>query len=139
MLRIRLQRRGKKNYATYRVVVAEKRDPIKGKFLADLGFYNPHTNILEVKKDDVLSWLGRGAKPSNTLHNLFVNNGVIKGAKVRSWTPKKKKSEGEEAAAEAAAEAKEGAPEKKEESEKETKEEAKEAGPEEGEKKEKVD
>jgi small subunit ribosomal protein S16 len=96
MLRIRLQRRGKKGFATYRVVVAERGAPIKGKFVADLGSYNPHESRLEVNKEDVVMWIDRGAKPSDTLNNLFVKNGVIKGTKVRSWAPKKKKTEEEE-------------------------------------------
>ncbi len=117
MLRIRLQRRGKKGLATYRVVVAERRASVSGKFLADLGFYNPHENSLKVDKESVLTWLKRGAKPSNTLHNLLVNNGMIKGEKVRSWRPKKNK--GEEKQEETAEKAQEVKVETKEETKKE--------------------
>ena len=91
MLRLRLQRRGKRNYATYRVVVADQRAPIKGRYVSDLGAYNPHTNIFNVDKEKVASRLSQGAKPSPTVHNLLVEHGFIKSKKVTSWKPKKKK------------------------------------------------
>jgi len=97
MLRLRLQRRGKKNYATYRVVVADQRAPIKGKFVADVGSYNPHTDAFVVDKDVVNEWIGKGVQPSNTVHNLLVTHGVIKADKVTSWKPKVRQTEkGEE-------------------------------------------
>lgn len=93
MLRLRLQRRGKKNYATYRVVVADQRAPIKGKFVADVGSYNPHTDAFVVNKDVVNDWIGKGVQPSNTVHNLLVTHGVIKADKVTSWKPKVRQTE----------------------------------------------
>ncbi len=99
MLRIRLQRRGKKNFATYRVVVADRGAPIKGKFVADLGPYNPHTDVFKVNKEVVLEWINKGAKPTATVHNLLVDNKVIKAKKVTSWRPKKKEDESEPTAA----------------------------------------
>ena len=93
MLRMRLQRRGKKNYATYRVVVAERGAPVKGRSVADLGHYNPHTNVFSVAQDKVEGWLKQGVQPSPTVHNLLVEHGVIKAAKVTSWKPKKKAGE----------------------------------------------
>lgn len=102
MLRLRLQRRGKRNYATYRVVVADRRAPVKGRFVADLGPYNPHTNEFKVDKDATVAWLAKGAQPSATVHNLLVENGVLKADKVTSWRPKKKASDGEESSDETA-------------------------------------
>ena len=96
MLRLRLQRRGKRNYATYRVVVADQHAPIKGKFVADVGHYNPHTDEFSVDKDAVTAWLEKGAQPTATVHNLLVANNFLKAEKVTSWRPKKK----EEVAAE---------------------------------------
>lgn len=89
MLRIRLQRRGKNKQATYRVVVAEKSAPIKGRFLADLGSYNPHTNALHVDNQAVEKWLTQGAAASDTVHNLLIENKVINGEKVKIWSAKK--------------------------------------------------
>lgn len=90
MLKMRLQRRGKKNYATFRVVVADQHAPIKGKFIDDLGFYNPHSNIFSVASEQVQKWLGQGVQPSATVHNLLVTHGLLAAEKVRSWRPKKK-------------------------------------------------
>jgi len=93
MLRIRLQRRGKKNYATYRVVVADQHAPIKGRFIEDLGFYNPHSNEMSVRAEDVQKWMKNGAQPSPTVHNLLVSKGIVQGEKIRVWKPKKKAEE----------------------------------------------
>lgn len=71
MLIIRLRRTGKKNKPTYRLVVAEHSFPVDGKFTADLGFYNPHTKEAGLKKDDVLTWLGKGAQPSNSVARIL--------------------------------------------------------------------
>ena len=78
MLRLRLQRRGKKNYATYRVVVADQRAPVKGKFVADVGHYNPHTDVFEVDAESVAKWLSNGAQATETVHNLLVTHKVIR-------------------------------------------------------------
>ena len=102
MLRMRLQRRGKRNYATYRVVVAEQSAPIKGRFIDDLGAYNPHTNSFTVDAEKVAKWLKEGVQPSDTVHNLLINNKLIDAPKVTSWkVPTKKKNKPAEAAAEA--------------------------------------
>lgn len=100
MLRLRLQRRGKKNYATYRVVVAQQRAPIQGKFLADVGFYNPHTDTFSVEAAAVEKWLREGVQPTPTVHNLLVTHGILKAEKVRSWRPKKSQEKAPEAKAE---------------------------------------
>ena len=131
MLRLRLQRRGKRNHATYRVVVADQRAPIKGKFVADVGWYDPHTDEFKVDAEKVQEWINDGAKPTATVNNLLVDNKVIKGDKMTSWKPKKKEAE----------ERKEkGTSNKKEETKEDNKKEAsKEEKEEDKEKKEKVE
>lgn len=99
MLRMRLQRRGKKNYATYRVVVAERGAPVKGRSVADLGHYDPHTKVFSVAEDKVAAWLKQGVQASATVHNLLIQHGIIKGEKVTSWKPKKKAGEAVQPAA----------------------------------------
>lgn len=94
---MRLQRRGKRNHPTYRVVVAEQHAPIKGKFIADVGSYNPHTNEFKVNQEETNKWLQTGTKPSPTVHNLLIENKITKGEKVTSWRPKKKEDEKETA------------------------------------------
>lgn len=93
MLRIRLQRRGKPKHATYRVVVADQHAPIKGRFISDLGFYNPHTDEFKVQQEPLQQWIKKGAKPSSTVHNLLVTHGLLQAPKVTSWRPKKKEPE----------------------------------------------
>lgn len=89
MLRIRLQRRGKRGYATYRVVLADGHAPIKGRFIEDLGYYNPHTDAFVVDGDAVNSWIQKGAHPSDTVYNLLITNKVISGEKKMLFHPKK--------------------------------------------------
>lgn len=90
MLRIRLNRVGKKNYAQFRITVADGRRSPAGKFIEILGFCNPHTKEKVFKQERIEYWISKGAKPSNTVHNLLVEAGILKADKVTSWTPKKK-------------------------------------------------
>jgi small subunit ribosomal protein S16 len=114
MLVIRLQRVGKKNQPSYRVVLAEKTAPVKGKFIEILGNYNPVLKSKNFKKDRISYWLSKGAQASPTVHNLLVSEKIIDKPKVKAWTPKRKEGEKEsEVKAEIKEEAKTG--EKKEE------------------------
>ncbi len=97
MIVIRLQRVGKKNQPSYRVVLAEKTAPVKGKFIEILGNYNPVLKTKSFKKDRILHWLSKGAQASPTIHNLLVGEKIIDKPKVKAWTPRRK--EGEEAKA----------------------------------------
>lgn len=92
MLKIRLTRRGKKNNAFYRLVVAEHTSPIKGRFIEALGFLNPHTKEKNFKDDRIKYWLEKGAQCSDTVHNLLVGSEIIKGEK-RKVKMKKKEIE----------------------------------------------
>ena len=104
MLKIRLTRRGKKNNAFFRIVVAEHTAPIRGGFLEVLGFLNPHTKEKNFKTDRIQYWIGKGAQCSDTAHNLLVSNDVIKGPK-RAVKIKKKPVELAEVKAESASSA----------------------------------
>jgi small subunit ribosomal protein S16 len=136
MLTIRLARRGKKNDPSFRLVVTEKLNPVKGKFLEELGFYNSRLKTKSFKKDRIEYWLGQGVECSATVHNMLVNEGIVKEPKVKAWRPKKReKVEGAAPAAEVAAPAAEAAPaettgEKEEAKTEEKAEEKKEAEPE---------
>lgn len=92
MLMIRLQRRGKKHQAAYRVVVGEKRSKLLGKQTDDLGWYNPQAEKLEVNKERLRHWLSKGAKMSDTLNNLLVGAGLVAGKKIAAH--KKTKASG---------------------------------------------
>ncbi len=93
MLNIRLSRVGKRNHAQYKLVVAEKSAPIKGKFVEQLGSYDPHTKELIVKGDRVEYWISQGAGCSTTVHNLLVKKVVIKGEKIKLTFKSKKEEE----------------------------------------------
>lgn len=101
MVVIRLTRVGKKKQAHYRIVVAESKRAVQGKFISILGWYNPHTKELQVKKDELQAWFDKGAMPSNTLAKLLKKEGV----KLPKWVkitekkraPKKAEEEKKEA------------------------------------------
>lgn len=89
MLKIRLQRVGRKNHAEFRVVVTEStKGPKSANYLEMLGAYNPHTNSVTVNGDRIKYWISKGAQPSDTVHNILVGQNVIEGKK-RNVLPKK--------------------------------------------------
>ena len=83
MLTIRLQRMGKKNTPTYRLVIAEKARDTQGRNLEILGSFNPHAveGGLIPNTDRIKYWLDKGAQTSNTVHNLFLKVGLISADK----------------------------------------------------------
>ncbi len=146
---MRLQRVGRKNDPSFRIVVTDKRTGVKSdKHVDRLGSYNPKMNHVQIDADKARDWISKGVQPSDTMHNILVSEKVIEGKK-RNVLPKKSpivdeeaikkaeeeaaaKAEAEKAAAEAPAEdvaTEEAAPEAAEEStedapvEEETKEE----------------
>ena len=77
-VKIRLAQRGKKKNRTYRVVVADSRSPREGKFIEDLGYYDPHHNPskVEINVDKAVSWLDKGAQPSERAQKLLEISGA---------------------------------------------------------------
>lgn len=80
-VKIRLRRMGAKKAPFYRVVVADSRSPRDGKFIEELGYYNPITEPAEIKIDaeKAKKWLQNGAQPSDTVRSLFKKSGIIEG------------------------------------------------------------
>ena len=80
MLKIRLTRLGAKKAPFYRIVVADSRSPRDGKFIEEIGYYNPLTEPVEVKvnEEKVSQWLSNGAQPTETVKRLLTNAGLIK-------------------------------------------------------------
>ncbi|WP_028782761.1 30S ribosomal protein S16 [Thalassobacillus devorans] len=78
-VKIRLKRMGSKRNPFYRVVVADSRSPRDGRFIEQIGTYNPVANPVEVDIDEekALNWMTNGAKPSDTVRNLFSNEGIM--------------------------------------------------------------
>jgi ribosomal protein S16 len=109
-------------------VVSEQTNPVKGKFLEELGFYNPKLKSRSFDKDRILYWISKGAKCSATVNNLLISSEVIQGQKVHAWRPKKREVSPEAAKAEVKEEKK--APETKDKPAPEAKEEKIEEKPE---------
>ncbi|HHU79080.1 MAG: 30S ribosomal protein S16 [Caldicoprobacterales bacterium] len=79
MVKIRLKRMGAKKNPFYRLVVADSRYPRDGRFLEEIGYYNPCTNPSEVKidADRAKDWLKKGAQPTDTVRALLKKNGIL--------------------------------------------------------------
>lgn len=109
MLVIRLSRHGRKKRPTYRLVLQERDWAPSSKAIENLGTMNPHTDPATVvlKEDRITYWLGQGAQPSNTVHNMLVTAGLIKADKKRSVFGKKEQTEEESATPEASQDSKE--------------------------------
>ena len=76
--RIRLQRRGRKGYAFYSIVIADANAPRDGRFTEKIGTYNPNTNpaTVDLKFDRALYWVEVGAQPTDTVRNILSREGV---------------------------------------------------------------
>lgn len=92
MLAIKLRRIGKKHQPSFRMIVAEKRSKLQGRFVDDLGWLNPKTKEFKINKERVDYWLKNGAQPTDSIHNLLVKNKIISGSK-RPVHKKSKKSQ----------------------------------------------
>lgn len=114
MLKMRLQRVGRKNDPSYRVVVTDSRNgPQSGKGIDNLGSYSAKSNEFVIDGEKAKNWIKNGVQVSPTVHNLLVTNKIIEGKKVNVLSKKspivdeaKVKAEADaKAAAEAAAKA----------------------------------
>lgn len=78
-VKIRLKRVGAKKAPFYRIVVADSRSPRDGRFIEEVGTYNPVTQPakVEINEESVLQWMQNGAKPSDTVRNLFSKQGIM--------------------------------------------------------------
>ena len=79
MVKMRLTRMGAKKAPFYRVVVADSRYPRDGRFIEEIGYYNPLTEPAEVKIDAELAkkWLANGAQPTDTVKDLLKKSGIV--------------------------------------------------------------
>ncbi|MBQ7968929.1 MAG: 30S ribosomal protein S16 [Clostridia bacterium] len=78
MVKIRLKRVGAKKQPFYRVIVADSRSPRNGRFIEEIGYYNPLTNPAEIKIDaeKATKWIGNGAQPTETVKALLKKAGI---------------------------------------------------------------
>lgn len=78
-VKIRLRRLGAKKAPFYRIVVADSRSPRDGRFIAELGYYNPMTDPADIKVDveKAKEWIAKGAQPTDTVRALLKKTNVI--------------------------------------------------------------
>ncbi|MCL1789242.1 MAG: 30S ribosomal protein S16 [Oscillospiraceae bacterium] len=78
-VKIRLRRMGAKKAPFYRIVVADSRFPRDGRFIEEIGYYDPTKNpvVVSVEDEKVKSWMKNGAQPTDTVKRLLKNKGVL--------------------------------------------------------------
>ena len=79
-VKIRLKRIGKKKTPFYRIIVSDAKAPVQGKFVDEIGTYDPNTNPGTVKVDaeKAQKWLANGAQPTDIVGKLFKKAGIVK-------------------------------------------------------------
>ena len=79
MGKIRLRRMGSKKNAFYRIIVADSRSPRDGRFIEEIGYYNPLTDPADVKinGEKAKAWIANGAQPTDTVRAILKKNGII--------------------------------------------------------------
>jgi len=92
MLIIRLFRVGKKNQPSFKIVVTDKRRPTRaGRFVEEVGFWNPLTKEKVLRQERIKYWVSVGAKPSPTVFNLLISEKILEGKKIPKHKKLKKK------------------------------------------------
>lgn len=78
-VKMRLRRIGAKKAPFYRVIVADSRSPRDGRFIEEIGYYNPLTNPAEIKIDaeKAKKWISNGAQPTETVKSLLKKSGIV--------------------------------------------------------------
>lgn len=81
MVKIRLKRMGTKKRPFYRVVVADSRSPRDGRFIEEIGYYDPmvEPEVIKIDSEKALEWMKNGAQPTERARDLFKKNGIIEG------------------------------------------------------------
>ncbi len=79
MVKLRLTRMGSKKAPFYRIVATDARKARDGQYIEQIGYYNPVSNpkMIEINADIAKKWLAQGAQPTETVRNLFKQNGII--------------------------------------------------------------
>ena len=78
-VKIRLRRMGAKKNPFYRIVVADSRFPRDGRFIEEIGYYNPmeEPRVVKVDAEKAKKWIENGAQPTDTVRDLFKKHGII--------------------------------------------------------------
>ena len=76
-VKIRLTRTGAKKAPTYRIIVADSRSPRDGRFIDEIGFFNPRSDELKINAEKAQTWLKNGAQPTDTVRALLKKSNVV--------------------------------------------------------------
>ncbi len=76
-VKMRLRRMGAKKAPTYRVIVADSRSPRDGRFIAELGHFDPRSDELVINADEAKKWIANGAQPTDTVKALLKKSNII--------------------------------------------------------------
>jgi small subunit ribosomal protein S16 len=78
LVKLRLKRMGKKKQPIYRIIAADSRSPRDGRFIEEVGFYDPNKEpmVIKLQEDKVVKWIKNGAQPTDTVKSLFKRSGL---------------------------------------------------------------
>ena len=76
-VKIRLTRTGAKKAPTYRIIVADSRSPRDGRFIDEIGFFNPRSDELKINAEKAQTWLKNGAQPTDTVRALLKKSNIV--------------------------------------------------------------
>lgn len=76
-VKMRLTRTGAKKAPTYRVIVADSRSPRDGRFIEEIGFFNPRTDEIKIDAEKAQTWLKNGAQPTDTVRALLKKSSIV--------------------------------------------------------------
>ena len=76
-VKMRLRRMGAKKAPTYRVIIADSRSPRDGRFIEEIGYFNPRSDELKIDADKAKVWLKNGAQPTDTVRALLKKSNIV--------------------------------------------------------------
>ena len=76
-VKMRLRRMGAKKAPTYRVIVADSRSPRDGRFIEEIGFFNPRSDELKIDAEKAKKWIANGAQPTDTVKALLKKSNIV--------------------------------------------------------------
>ena len=76
-VKMRLRRLGAKKAPTYRVIVADSRSPRDGRFIEEIGYFNPRSDELKIDAEKAQTWIKNGAQPTDTVRALLKKSNII--------------------------------------------------------------
>ena len=76
-VKMRLRRMGAKKAPTYRVIVADSRSPRDGRFIEEIGYFNPMSDVIKIDAEKAKAWIANGAQPTDTVKALLKKSNIV--------------------------------------------------------------